>query len=575
MNRDSGELRFGDHPEPDYYKDQIDAIRAKDGDVIISFGGAFAEDIEPAIKITDMVTLVEAYSLVIDTYGVNYIDFDIEGGAVGKDEANSRRNQAILKLKEKYPDLRVSTNIAVMPEGLTGHQLNYLSNAANAEAEYKKETGKDVLIFDRVNIMLMDYGNYYVKDPDNMGVYGIDAANAVRNQLNQGYYSGKSDAGIWKRMGLTPMIGQNDMEAEVFYPKDAVQLAEFAGEKGVGMMSIWSLTRDNSGTVGQFPPSATGSSVEQDPFEFTNIFKGYPSMRPSATEEPTPEPTPEPTHATGLITPTPTRATGLLTEWKADKEYDTGDIVLYKGSMYAARWWTIDEEPGVEYVWLSTSGKLIPKADHAKGLIMHWNSNEIFLSGDTVIYDEGVYSAKWLTMNEEPGDTYVWEMVSEIEPDEDEIPVTYTATPTGTPATGLIMEWDSKTEYEGGDTVLYKAHTYTARWWNVAEPPGHTYSWMSDEGRYMPTPTPSTGPAKQWDSRRAYAAGDTVIYNKNRYRASWMNRNEIPGEAYVWGTGTGRTKTHSDTHANSNTHLCNGSAGWIGIIFNFFFRTKL
>lgn len=42
-NTTTGKLRFGDHPEADYYKDQIDTLRTKGGDVIISFGGAFAE----------------------------------------------------------------------------------------------------------------------------------------------------------------------------------------------------------------------------------------------------------------------------------------------------------------------------------------------------------------------------------------------------------------------------------------------------------------------------------------------------------------------------------------------------
>ncbi|WP_052418637.1 chitinase [Methanolacinia paynteri] len=529
-NTTTGVLGFADK-NVGYRLSDIETLRANGGDVIISFGGAGGQTTEPAIVIKDLNSLVDAYSSVIETYGVNYIDFDIEGVAVTNQGANSRRSQAIIKLKEKYSDLKVSVTLAATPkDGLPTPQIAYLNDAKSAEDRYKNENpGKDMLIFDRVNIMLMDYGTYYVTDPDNMGGYAIDAANVVHDQLKSGYYSGKSDAEIWKRMGLTPMIGQNDMPGEVFYPKDATQLAEFAGEKGVGMMSIWSLTRDNGNCGRESVADPLCSGIVQDPFEFSNIIKNYPTMRPSATETETP--TPEPTHATGLITPTPTRATGLIPEWSSDKEYDTGDIVLYKGSMYAARWWTMDEEPGIEYVWLSTSGKLVPKPDHAKGLITHWNSDDIYLAGDTVIYDDGVYSAKWLTMGEKPGETYVWELTSEIEP---EVPVTETVMETETPATGLIPVWDSKTEYDAGDTVLYKGKTYTARWWNVAEPPGHTYSWISDAGEYMPTPTPSSGPAKQWDSRKAYAAGDMVIYNYNRYRASWMNRGEVPGVSYVW-----------------------------------------
>ncbi|MBN2735216.1 MAG: hypothetical protein JXQ82_10250 [Methanomicrobiaceae archaeon] len=526
----AGELRFNGHEEADYRLSDINALRENGGDVIISFGGAdgCGKKQEPAMKITDLDKLVEAYSSVIETYGVNYIDFDIEGPeGLGDMGANKRRSQAIIRLKEKYPDLKVSTTLASSTVGFPSEVLAFLSDAKSVEDIYKSENpGKDMLIFDRVNIMLMDYGPSYLGD---MGQYALDASNGVHKQLSQGYYSGKSDAEIWKRMGLTPMIGQNDQVGEIFTLDNAKTLAEFAGGNGVGMMSMWAMTRDTGECPGNTEKQWYCSGVKQDLYEFSNIFKDYPSMRPSATETPTPEPTP----AMGLITPTPTKATGLLPEWKADKEYDTGDIVLYKGSMYAARWWTIDEEPGVEYVWLSTSGKLIPKTDHAKGLIMQWHPDEIYLSGDTVIYDDGVYSAKWLTMDEKPGETYVWELTSEIEPDEDEVPVTDTVTPTETPATGLMPTWDSKTEYDTGDTVIYKAHTYTARWWNVAEPPGHTYSWMSDEGRYVPTPTPSTE-VGQWDYRKVYAAGDMVIYQHNRYRASWMNRNEIPGEAYVW-----------------------------------------
>ena len=58
VNKTTGLLQFGDHDEADYYKDQIDKIREKGGDVIISFGGAFGETTEPAVVITDTDKLV-------------------------------------------------------------------------------------------------------------------------------------------------------------------------------------------------------------------------------------------------------------------------------------------------------------------------------------------------------------------------------------------------------------------------------------------------------------------------------------------------------------------------------------
>ena len=52
--------------EQDLYKDQIDAIRKRGGDVIMSFGGEAGR--EPAIIIEDPVALQAAYQAIIDRY---------------------------------------------------------------------------------------------------------------------------------------------------------------------------------------------------------------------------------------------------------------------------------------------------------------------------------------------------------------------------------------------------------------------------------------------------------------------------------------------------------------------------
>ena len=49
---------------------------------------------------------------------------------------------------------------------------------------------------------------------------------------------------LWKRIGLTPMIGQNDVPDQIFTLEDAQGLNAFAQERGVGRMSMWSLNRD-------------------------------------------------------------------------------------------------------------------------------------------------------------------------------------------------------------------------------------------------------------------------------------------------------------------------------------------
>ena len=49
---------------------------------------------------------------------------------------------------------------------------------------------------------------------------------------------------VWSRIGATPMIGQNDVDAERFTVDDARGLATFAVDKGLGRVSMWSLNRD-------------------------------------------------------------------------------------------------------------------------------------------------------------------------------------------------------------------------------------------------------------------------------------------------------------------------------------------
>ena len=59
-----------------YFYDQVQDIRLKGGDVIVSFGGEAGTELAQAI--TDVGTLVAAYQSVIDMYKLKWIDFDVE-----------------------------------------------------------------------------------------------------------------------------------------------------------------------------------------------------------------------------------------------------------------------------------------------------------------------------------------------------------------------------------------------------------------------------------------------------------------------------------------------------------------
>ena len=237
---------------------QIPALRAAGGDVRVSFGGANGSELGLACTSAD--DLAAAYGKVIDQFKLTKVDFDIEGGALPNTEANTRRAQAIAQLQKKHPGLDVSFTLPVMPEGLTPDGVNLVADA--------KKNGVKV---SAVNIMAMDYGPSYDGD---MGTYATKAATATQGQIKKAL--ALSDADAWKAVAVTPMIGVNDVQSEVFQTDDAAELVKFAKEKHLGWLSMWSSTRDKACAGGASNSAQpTCSSIEQGPLDFTKAFGAY------------------------------------------------------------------------------------------------------------------------------------------------------------------------------------------------------------------------------------------------------------------------------------------------------------
>ncbi|QQC89417.1 chitinase [Streptomyces alfalfae] len=237
---------------------QIEALRAKGGDVRVSFGGAAGSELGLTCDSAD--ALAEAYGEVVDAYELTKVDFDVEGAALPDTAANTRRAQAIAALQKAHPGLDVSFTLPVMPEGLTRPGVDLVTDA--------KKNGVDVAA---VNIMAMDYGPAYSGD---MGEYAIQAATATQKQLKSAL--GLSDEAAWKAVAVTPMIGVNDVVTEVFRPDDATRLVEFARSKDIGRLSMWSSTRDKACADGESDTvRPTCSSIAQQPLDFTKAFAAY------------------------------------------------------------------------------------------------------------------------------------------------------------------------------------------------------------------------------------------------------------------------------------------------------------
>ncbi|MFD5720494.1 cellulose binding domain-containing protein [Streptomyces sp. NPDC127036] len=237
---------------------QIGALRAKGGDVRVSFGGASGSELATTCSSAD--ALAAAYGKAVDVYKLTKVDFDIEGGALPNTAANTTRAKAVAKLQQQHPGLDVSFTLPVMPEGLTQDGVNLLSNA--------KSNGVQITT---VNIMAMDYGPAYSGD---MGTYAEQAATATQAQIKG--VLGLSDSAAWKAVAITPMIGVNDVSSEVFKVDDAAQLVTFAQSKGLGWLSMWSATRDKQCAGGaKNSADPVCSSITQSDGAFSKAFGAY------------------------------------------------------------------------------------------------------------------------------------------------------------------------------------------------------------------------------------------------------------------------------------------------------------
>jgi len=252
------------------YHDQIDAIRKRGGDVIMSFGGEAGK--EMANVIDDPAGLEAAYQKVIDQYKFTWLDFDVEGNNLDKGKADSeRRNTVLANLQKKNPGLIISYTLPVDPNGISEASRSLLADA--------KAKGVKV---HSANIMVMFFGKQFINKGKSEGELGVESANAAYAQLQ------KIDPAI--QVGLCPCLGRNGSGDEFFGIEDAKTLKTFADKTPwICSLHYWSINDDaahphrqrkvTNATNDVGVVTSTTNSVmmpsEFQPWAFANIFKSF------------------------------------------------------------------------------------------------------------------------------------------------------------------------------------------------------------------------------------------------------------------------------------------------------------
>ncbi|MFH5880436.1 chitinase [Arthrobacter sp. NA-172] len=217
--------------------ERIAKLRSNGGAIAVSFGGSINSELADSCQ--NVAELETAYQSVLDRYNPGTIDFDVEGNNLGDTSAWQRRAAAVASLQksrsnEGHP-LAVWLTLPVTPQGLT--------DAGTLAVDQMLAAGVQVA---GVNIMTMNYGSSRSSSQSMLDA-GISAAQSTHEQLSIIYQrvgTTLSSEQIWRKMGLTPMIGRNDLPGEVFDLDAARGLNSFAVSKGVTRVSMWSLNRD-------------------------------------------------------------------------------------------------------------------------------------------------------------------------------------------------------------------------------------------------------------------------------------------------------------------------------------------
>ncbi len=385
---------------------RIARLQEQGGSVAVSFGGKLNQEL--ADNCTNIQALYTAYQSVIDRYKIDTIDLDLEGSTLSNAAAMVRRAQAIYRLQSVRRaaggKLAVWLTLPVTTQGLSQAGTNAVATMLSH--------GVDLA---GVNIMTMDFGQSLVSGQSMISGAESAAIQSVR-QLGILYQQAGiylNNGTLWSKLGLTPMIGQNDDSKEVFTVSDAKALNAFALSHHVGRMSMWSANRDltcggNYVTLSIVSNSCSGVN-EGAAGNFADLlgygFKG--SIELSA----------------GLITKADTKPAYLNTP----------------------------DNP-------ATSPYPI------------WSANSAYLEGTKVVWHHNVYQAKWWTQGDLPDDPVLqswqtpWELIGPVLPGEKPVPQ-------ATLPAGTYPDWSGTVTYNAGDRVLFNGVPYQAKWWNQGQSP--------------------------------------------------------------------------------------------------------
>lgn len=386
---------------------RIARLRQLGGDIAISFGGLLNDEL--ALGCTDENRLKEAYLSVINKYNANTLDLDLEGRGLTDLESIERRarvlNDIQKELRADGKDISIWLTLPVIADGLTLDGTNAV--------EVVLKQGLDIA---GVNIMTMNFG----ESRRNLNMFEASQRAAIETHRQLGIIYKQqnirlSNRTLWQKIGLTPMIGQNDVSKDNFSLENAKALNTFVKEQGILRVSMWSANRDiqcGDNYVNLTIVSDSCSGIRQEAMSFIYTLGDA--------------------------------LDGVFLQNVIKTVSDEGEDVL------------VEDDP-----------------ENSPYPI--WSENNVYLEGSKIVWRRNVYVSKWWTQGDLPDNPVLqswqtpWQLVGPVLPGEK--PVEQLKLPEG-----FYPEWSGLEQYEAGERILFNGIAFQAKWWTQGDSPAASSS---------------------------------------------------------------------------------------------------
>ena len=382
---------------------RIARLKQQGGTVAVSFGGLLNNEL--ATTCHDEAKLLAAYRSVVERYNLTTIDLDLEKEALTDPVTNARRAKVIATLQDERREANkpfaVWATVPVTSQGLNKDGTNAISALL-----------KDSVDLAGINIMTMNYNEGTASTTKSSSELAINAITNTKRQISVLYKQADmhlNDATLWRKIGITPMIGQTDIKQEVFTLADAKRLNQFARDNGAGRMSMWSANRDaecGSNYVDLSVVSDSCSGVKQSKFAFMlalgNEFNG--TIAGSAVNVTKNE-------DEQIVTDNP--ETSPYPIWTEPGTYLQGTKIVWRGNVYEAKWWNRGESPdnpvlqAYETPWklvgpVLKGEKRIEQPKLSEDTYEQWSGDGTYEAGQRILFEGTPYQAKWWTRGDSP-----------------------------------------------------------------------------------------------------------------------------------------------------------------------------